>query len=241
MSGGLIFVVIFVVIFVGSVLLNRATNAGMAALFRNTLFRGTNKTADALVKNALVFKTQANFDALKKRIYNEIVPPDRNASWPPVLYLAQAGKNAKGEYVATFRRGTKSSCSLEVQVKLRHDSAGVVGSVDVTRWRELNGGIMYVNDMKLLRRRVEEILLSLDPHAQLSHRSAPSASTAGPPNGFATFNTAGAGPVPPPQGRPAPRPAQPPRQSAPPPPTVPQQGSRYAVPDTSSWVERGRG
>lgn len=244
MSGGLIFIGIFVVIFVGSILLSRAYDAGMSSLFRHTLFRGVNKTADDLIKNPLVFRTQTNFDTLRKRIFNEIVPPDQNAtSWLPRLYIAQASQNAKGEYVAVFRKGTKSNRALEMHVKLRHDSAGVVGSVDVVRWQQLNGGTQYVNDIKLLRRRVEEIVLSLDPHAQLSHRSIPTAPAGAPPQGFATFNSAGAVAVPasPTTGRPAPQPVQPSRQAAPAPtPTAPQQLSRYPVPDTSSWVDRGR-
>src|SRR6202011_1972258 len=137
---------------------------------------------DYLIKNPLVFTTQANFDTLKTRILNDIVPPDRNASWMPSLYLAGAGTNSNGEYVATFRKDTKLNYGLEVEVKLRPDAAGTVGSVDVMRWRLTDGVIQHVNEIKMLRQRVEQIVLSLDPHAQLSHRTQ---AAAPPPQQFA--------------------------------------------------------
>lgn len=251
-AGVAIFIGIIIVATIGWALLSRVIDTSVDAVFRHTLFRGTHKTGDYLIKNPLVFKTRADFDTLKTRIFNDIVPPDRNASWLPSLYLAGAGTESNGEYVARFRKDTKMNYGLEVEVKLRQDAAGVVGSVDVVRWRLEGGVIQHVNDMKMLRRRVEEIVLQLDPHAELSHRSEP-ATTVQPPYQHV---------APPPQSS-----WSPPQQQAPPvtrypatngypnrgpgqatagrvPPGVPQQpqrpGSRYAVPDTSSWVDRSR-
>src|ERR1700737_4648928 len=111
-----IFFAIVIALTIGWTLLSRAMDASFNVLIRNIFYRSSHKTGDYLIKNSLVFTTQANFDTLKTRIFNDIVPPDRNASWMPSLYLAGAGTNSNGEYVATFRKDTKLNYGLEVEV-----------------------------------------------------------------------------------------------------------------------------
>jgi hypothetical protein len=251
-GGVALFFGFIIVVTIGWILLSRAMDTTFDALFRTLFFRRTHKTGEYLIQNPLIFKTQANFDTLKKRIFNDIVPPDRNTSWASTLYLAEAGMNSNGEYVAKFRKDSKLNSGLEVEVKLRQDAAGVVGSVDVLRWRLVDSVIQHVNDMKMLRQRVEQIVLSLDPYAQLSHRSGAVAPTVQQPFAPAgqSFSTPQHQPGPP---RPspgvgyAPTPVSPQRPSATSakpfsqtaPPTSPQ-ASRYPVPDTSSWVDRSQ-
>ncbi|WP_179476132.1 hypothetical protein [Mycolicibacterium vinylchloridicum] len=248
-AGVAIFFGFVIVATIGWILLSRAVDTSIEALFRHIFFRKSHKTGDYLIKNPLVFKTHASFDTLKTRIFNDIVPPDRNASWVPSLYLASAGTEPNGEYVALFRKDTKMNYGLDVEVRLRQDAAGVVGSVDVVRWRLEGGVIQHVNEMKLLRQRVEQIVLELDPQAELSHRSEPT-TTVQP--AYQQLTPQLQSPwvpqqQPPPPAQPVTRypaaPGVPQNPAMPPPqpqPITPRPGSRYAVPDTSSWVDRNQ-
>ena len=213
-------------------LFERVFNTALSALFRNTLFRGQHKASQDLIQKPLTFSTTADFSTLKSRIFREIVPPDRNASKVPTLYISSAGTDSDGVYTAEFRKGTSSECRLQVDVKVRADGAGAAGSVDVVRWYLVDGLVQYVNDMKLVRRRVAEIILSLDPNAQLNDPTLipakvqaagtrPSARTqvygsAAAAASYGTTTPAAARPI----------------------ASAPQVNSRYPVPDTRSWVDR---
>jgi hypothetical protein len=223
-----------IVFTVGIYLFQRIFDTALSALFRNTLFRSQHKASQDLIKTPLTFSTQADFKTVKSRIFKEIVPPERNATGVPTLYISSAGTDSDGLYTVVFRKGTKNQCRLQVDVKVRAHGAGAAGSVDVVRWYLVDGLIQYVNDMKMIRQRVADIVLSLDPNAQLNDATLMPAKTqpAGvwPAAQAPSYGSASAAAS---YGTPAPNPPAQPFITP-----APQVNSRYPVPDTRSWVDR---
>lgn len=224
-----------IVITVGLYLSQRVFDTAVSALFRNTLFRGQHKASQDLIKTPLTFSTQADFKTIKSKIFNDIVPPERNATKVPTLYISSAATDSDGVYTVEFRKGTTNQCRLQVDVKVRADGAGAAGSVDVVRWYLVDGLVQYVNDMKTLRQRVADIVLGLDPNAKFNDptlipastqpagaRPSPQAPTYGSPSAAASYGT------------PTPHPRRP---SATP---APHENSRYPVPDTRSWADHSQ-
>lgn len=224
-----------IVLTVGLYLFQRMFDTALSALFRNTLFRSQHKASQDLINTPLTFSTQADFKTVKSKIFREIVPPERNATKTPTLYIASAGTDSDGVYTVEFRKGTTSECRLKVDVKVRANGAGAAGSVDVVRWYLVDGLVQYVNDMKIIRQRVADIVLSLDPNAQFNDSTLMPTKTQPAevsPSGHSPIY--GSRSVAASYGTPAPNPAQ--HFTSP----VSQANSRYPAPDTRSWVDRSQ-
>ena len=174
MTAGTIAFLLFIVFPIGVVVLRiliyRSSSAAFRVFNRNVLRRESHQDGDYIVKNPLVFKTGADFGQLRSRIVSDITQiRSQQSNFRPDLYLFQAGDKPDGEFVADFRFGAKGG--IKIIVKMRQDGGVIVGSVDVVKWHITNGVIIRVDIMKFVRERVEQIVLSLDPRAELSSRS----------------------------------------------------------------------